>query len=167
MWIEPNRDILEEVDALLGEDLSLSLKVTVTLIKVKVLLDIKALRNVAILNKRLPEEIVDCVRRQLVCRAILVRKDIMNILCHDPIITKLELHIKTLYDAFKKESPKLWPELLKSRTHIPHYISAAPGYWKNDSEEVQTVVRYNYNSWAETPGAFEVIKELAKNVNAR
>ncbi|KAI1630204.1 hypothetical protein EDD37DRAFT_86256 [Exophiala viscosa] len=164
--IEANRDILEDVNDFLREYVSLSLKVAVTLIKVTFLLQVQSLRNAAILSKRLPQEIVDCVGRQAVNRDVLKKKEIMDSECHESVIKKLEMQIRIMYVAVKRDSPQVWSELLKPRQHIPKYVSARQKY-RNEPESVQAVVRYNYFSWIETPGALEVIKDLAQHFDTR
>ena len=58
-----NADVFEPVDYMCGKYLNLSHTVAVTLLKIKVLLDLKDLQNSTQLDKIIPQEVVDNIKR--------------------------------------------------------------------------------------------------------
>lgn len=75
------------------------------------------------------------------------------------MIEELEKQIKQLYEQGKKINPYLWPALVDPGEHL----NVRPGYYHFKSEgEMQYALQYNYNSWVETQGAIEVVRELER-----
>ena len=80
-------------------------------------------------------------------------------LFRSPHIAKLHEQVKLLYDAIKKANSHFWPALIRPGDNL----KARPtSYGIGDEGQMQLVLQYNYNAWAETPGAIGVIEELLK-----
>lgn len=85
--------------------------------------------------------------------------DIVN---SDPTarIQMIEKQVKECFDGVHNKANKnFWPGLLNPARHL-----AAPlgMYSHGDVSQMQLVLKYNYDSWAEIPGAIDVIREKMK-----
>jgi hypothetical protein len=134
--------------------------VAVTLLKIKVLLDLKDLQSSTELGKIIPQEVVDNIKRFLPRTTIISGdKDIMICTDHAARIEKLSLQVEKLYTAVKGYSPYFWQMLIKPGQHL----EARPQMYSPKSmEEAQLVLQYSFNSWNETPSALEMIKAKIK-----
>jgi hypothetical protein len=75
------------------------------------------------------------------------------------LMEELERQIKQLYDAVDKSNKYVWLALLKPEDHL----TARPQIYTFGSvPQMQLMLQYNYNAWAETPGAIGVIEGLLK-----
>ncbi|KAK4934979.1 hypothetical protein LTR10_023885 [Elasticomyces elasticus] len=117
-----------------------------------VLLDIKSLQTAAVLNKRLPPEIVELVRRQLVGPLVLSKKDIMESQDLNSIIKNLEQQIQILYEYVERRDPEIWSELAKPQWDVPVSREYFDDHEWLSEEDPETIIRYNHGLWAETPG---------------
>lgn len=75
----------------------------------------------------------------------------------EEIITVLKSHVKMLYKAVAQANVYFWPALLSPKKHLeerPPYFSAG------SIEEMQMVLKSDYFAWKESPGAVEVIKAI-------
>ncbi|KAL1968778.1 hypothetical protein VTN77DRAFT_1139 [Rasamsonia byssochlamydoides] len=153
-----NADAFEPVDYLWSDFPDLSRMVAITLLKIKLLLDVIALENsAATVGKKVPPEILDAIqphvaRSPIIAgnKAILERKD-----HRAAIIDKLGAQVDRLYKAVDKTNRYFWPSLLKPGRHL----TARPeAYSRGSMEEMQLMLQYSYDAWIETPGAIEVIK---------
>jgi hypothetical protein len=151
-----NADVFESVEYLCGKYNSLSQTVAVTLLKIKLLLDLTALQNSAIVGEKVPREILDGIQAHISRSPIIGGdKDIMESRDHTATIDKLTAQVDALYKAVKKTNKHFWPSLLDPKW----YLTARPeAYSCGSIEEMQLVLQYSYDSWHETPGAIEVIK---------
>lgn len=151
-----NADVFEPVDYMRGEYLDLSHTVAVTLLKIKVLLDLKDLQSSTELGKIIPQEILDNTKRFLPRTTIISEdKDIMICTDHAARIEKLSSQVEKLYTTVNGYSPHFWQMLMKPGQHLEARPQA---YSPNSIEEAQLVLQYSFDSWNETPGALEIIK---------
>jgi hypothetical protein len=151
-----NADVFEPVDYMCRKYLNLSHTVAVTLLKIKVLLDLKDLQNSTELDKIIPQEVVDNIKRFLP-RTTIISGDKDTMICtdHAARIEKLSSQVEKLYTAIKGYSPRFWQMLMKPGQHL----QARPQMYSPKSmEEAQLVLQYSFDSWNETPGALEMIK---------
>lgn len=141
-----------------GEYGSLSRGVAVTLLKIRLLLDLRALQNSSMIGDKVPQEILDGVRGQLVSgSAIAENESIMNARDQAPLIRTLEVQVQDLYTAVKRTNEYFWPALLKPGKHL----TAEPeAYGDGSPEQMQVVLQYSYDAWTETPGAIDMIREF-------
>ena len=129
---------------------SLSHTAAIALLKIRLLIDVRTLQNSSMISYKIPREIFDSVRRQLVSSSVVAEiKDIMS--SHD--------QVQDLYAAVKNLNQYFWPILLNPGEHL-HPRSEI---WNCGSlEEVRVVLQRSYDVWMETPGAVDVIRELVK-----
>lgn len=74
-------------------------------------------------------------------------------------ITTLLQQVKQLFEAIKKANRHFWPALVRPGSNL----EARPmlhGF--GDVGQMQVVLRYSYNAWAETEGAIAAVEELLK-----
>ena len=137
---------------------SLSHTVAVTLLKIRLLTDVCALQNSSMIGEKVPQEILDSVRGQLVSGSVVAEnKDIMNARDYTTWIFDLEEQVEDLYVAVEELNEEFWPALLNPGQHM----TARPEAFGHGSiEEMQIVLQYSLAAWQETPGAIEKIREL-------
>ena len=156
-----NADVFEPpLKDFLSEYGDLSRGVAVTLLKIRLLMDARELQNSSILSKKVPQEILDSVRRQLMSGSVIAEnKSIMNAKDQTPLIEELEVQVQDLYTAVKKTNKYFWPALLKPGKHLTAQPEA---YSHGSSAQMQITLQYSFDAWKETPGAIDVIRELIK-----
>ena len=131
--------------------------VAITLLKIKLLLDVRALQNSSLIGTRVPQEIVDHLRWQLVSPLIAENKSLMNNTDQAPLIQNLERQVQNLFTGVKASNKHFWPALLNPERHL----TARPEAYSHGSvEQMQLVLNISLDAWTETPGAIDVIKKL-------
>ncbi|KAK2599666.1 hypothetical protein N8I77_011400 [Diaporthe amygdali] len=135
--------------------------VCVTLIKVRILLDLQQMQNATrAFQGSMPRELIDKVRGQeLVSSVVASRQDIVQASAEETaeLVQLVKKQVKTLFDTVSRVSPTFW-SLLVDPDSVP---SNRPKAYSLGSMEVAFVtLTYNYGSWKETPGSIEVIKGL-------
>jgi hypothetical protein len=155
-------DIFEPVDLLIRNGTDLSYAVSVALMKIRLLLDVTHLQNSAVLGEKLPQELLDNIRSQLVSTVVAGNKDIMDSKDQTPLIVKLKSQVEELYTAVKKSNEYFWPALLRPGANL---VARPEAYVQGSREHMQLVLQYSYDSWVETPGAIDVIRELVKDAS--
>jgi hypothetical protein len=123
--------------------------VAVTLVKIRMLLDLRSLRL------EVTESLTD------VCRSSIVRHntDISTMQDVGPLVRPLEDQVRRLYRAVGRVNKYFWPALLKPSIHLfanPYSIGMG------DEGEMQKKLQECYNAWMETTGAIGVIRDLAE-----
>jgi hypothetical protein len=153
-----NANVFEPVDYLCGQFPHLSFTVSITLLKIKLLLDLEGLRNSDVLAPKAPQEIIDKIK-QYVPRSTIISGDtkIMNRKVADQAksIEELNLQIEQLYETVRKTNKYFWLALLKPDGHL---VARPELYSRGSVAEMQLVLQYSYMSWRETPGALDLIK---------
>lgn len=153
-------DVMENPEGIFdGKFLQLGYTVAVTLIKVRLLLDVRALRDMRLaeLRKKMPAEIEEFVKKDVVCTSVIAgRRDIMNGTA-EGVVEDLEAQVSVLIKAVAKYNPSFWPILRSPGKHM----KARPEYYSPKSlEEAQMQLHSSYDAWAETEGAFAVLHEM-------
>jgi hypothetical protein len=123
--------------------------VAVTLVKIRMLLDLCSLRL------ETTESLTD------VCRSSIVRLNtyISTMQDLEPLVKRLEDQLRRLYRAVGRVNKYFWPALLKPSIHLfanPYSIGMG------DEGEMQKKLQECYNAWVETTGAIGVIGDLAQ-----
>ena len=138
----------------------LNFVIALTLLKIRILSDLKAIQtSTAALGEKVPPEILDSIRDQLVNPIIAINtellRDVKDGNTLEPHIKTIESQIEKLFDAVKEENKHFWPSLVDPGSHL----TARPEYYSSGTpEQIQLALKYNYDAWAETPGAIDVIK---------
>ena len=111
-------DAFESIELYTGKYAEISFVVAVALIKFRLLLDIKALQNSTVLGEKVPQELLDNIRGQLVSSIVARNKDIMQAEDQTALIKKLEFQVKELFQAVDKSNKFFCPALLRPGKHL-------------------------------------------------
>lgn len=153
-----NADPFEPIDIFCSRWLDLSQTVAVMLLKIKLLLDLKALQNSAVIGEKVPSEILDSIQRHIVQSPIISsNRKLMERCDHSDDIEVLECQIDDLFMAVQMANPFFWRRLVNPGRHLTARPAA---YSKGSVEEMQLVLQYSYDAWIETPGAIDMIEEI-------
>jgi hypothetical protein len=148
-----------------GENLSLSHVVAVTLIKVRVLLDLQAAQStLRAFRGTLPPEIIDLIRGQRICGVIETRPGILRMSTGEisSLIQTIQDQIIMLYKSANTYNPHFWRLMLSDAVAASQQKPRT--YEPGSEEEANLTIGYCLASWIETPGAFELMKNLSENV---
>lgn len=139
---------------------SLSFAVSITLVKIRLLIDLQALqRDKQTALPKLPLETTDQGSVQCTSSIIQAQRETFKQNEEGSTIEVLQKHVKQLFEAVKDRNKHFWPALVKPGSNL----EARPvlhGF--GDVGEMQIALRYNYNAWAETKGSIGIIEELLK-----
>ncbi|KAI4263514.1 MAG: hypothetical protein L6R42_001336 [Xanthoria sp. 1 TBL-2021] len=154
-------DVFEPlVEGFLSKHGDLSFTVALTLLNIRLLLDLQALQNSSAIGHKVPQEILDRVRNQLVTTVVHNNAKIMNSADQTPLIKEIEKQVQALYTKAQQQNKHFWPVLLKPEADL----GARPNsYSPRSPQRMEKVWNYSYNSWKETPGAIEMIRKLQKS----
>jgi len=137
----------------------LSFAAAMTLSKIRLLLDLKALQNSAIIGKKVPQDLLDQIRGQVVSTIVANNKDIMGSEDQGRLIQKLEDQVKQMQVSVSEGNKYFWPALINPGRHL---ISPISMYSAGTVPHMQLCLQQSYDSWAETPGASDMIRNLEK-----
>lgn len=152
-------DVFEAVSEFIGEYSDLSHAVPLMLIKMRLLRIVKSLKNTDFLYDRLPPELIDSISKDIGGKILAKRKDILMSKDQEALIKKLEEQVHELFTFVKKSNKYFWPGLLDPAA----YLAAKPTEYSCGSEEhSQLTLQYNYDAFAETPGACDMIREFVQ-----
>lgn len=145
-----NADVLESPQYLCRRFLDLSHAVSITLLKIKLLLAVRAggegweiLRSSQTFNQmedRITQtETGECEKKPV------------------EVIKVLRSHVDMLYQAVDQANPHFWGALISPGSHL----EARPEYTSSGSkEEMQLSLQRSHDAWKESPGAIEVINAI-------
>jgi hypothetical protein len=154
-----NADVFEPVDRLCGQFPDLSHYSSLTLLKIRLLLDLLRLeQSCSGLGTSVPREILDVIQSSVPqSPAVRAKHDIMNGECdiRPTMIQRLKAQVDTLYKEVDKANKHFWPALLNPSNHLAGRPMA---YSFGSVEETQMALHYNYGAWIGTPGAIDFIK---------
>ncbi|THZ08589.1 hypothetical protein D6C95_01568 [Aureobasidium pullulans] len=120
----------------------LSHAVVVVLIKIRLLVDLRALH------------------RLLVSNIIAANKDAVKSQDLSPESKKVESQLNELCRYIAKANKHFWPALLD----FGRDLTAKPAYYsRGDEREMQLYLAYSYGAWKETRSAIGVIREKTNN----
>ncbi|KAK2763312.1 hypothetical protein FQN54_009948 [Arachnomyces sp. PD_36] len=154
-----NADAFEPVDYLCGRFPTLYFVISITLLKIKLLLDLRALQNsIRAVGSKVPAEILHNIQKNIPLSPIITgNRTILDRRDHAEPIKQVTAQVGTLYRVAKETNKFFWPALLEPSDHL----SAMPEAYSSGSvEEMQLALKYNYDAWIETPGAIDIIKEF-------
>lgn len=78
----------------------------------------------------------------------------------DQVVTILKSHVKILYRAVNRANADMWQALLSPGRHL----DARPSFYTHGGiQEMQMVLKRNYDAWIETPGAIEILEAILHN----
>ncbi|CAF3435022.1 unnamed protein product [Fusarium graminearum] len=135
----------------------------VTLIKVRILLDLQSAQNTTrAFNGTIPPEIVGLISSELISSAVASRPDILmsNIEHLSKLIKKVKHQIVKLYRSVNEYNSHFWRLMLCSPVSAASQRPEA--YSTGTKEEACLTIEQCLASWVETPGAFQLMKDLMK-----
>ena len=156
-------DVFKSVDDLCDEHGNISHTVSATLLKFRLLQDVKALQKSSCIGEKLPIELVNQIQGYLVSTTVARRKDVMESQDQRSLIKRLKGQLNNLYVGVKKQNVYFWPALIQPAGHL--------GGWPEmdfcgKKSSIQFALRRCYASWAETPGAIEMIGAMMRDDTA-
>ncbi|KAJ3181613.1 hypothetical protein HDU85_003555 [Gaertneriomyces sp. JEL0708] len=149
-------DASESVDYMCTRFSNLSHTVSITLLKIKLLLDLMSMAGPALLGNQLSTEILRNIS-EVGMRSPIVRKNWAS-LEGDELFQKINdlvSQVYALYQHVHKQNKHFWPALIKPHRQLP----VSPPYTSpGDASEMRAALAQTYYAWLETPGAIDVIK---------
>lgn len=158
-----NEDVFEDPKIFYRKWADLGHITAVTLIKMRLLLDVKALQSSSAIGTKVPQEILDNIRSQSVSSIIAGNKEIMASKNQSILIEKLQKQVKTIYDIVKMNNKHFWPTIVNPGKHLgaPQSI-----YSHGTVQEMELILNYSYAAFAETPGVLKLVRELLEKDRA-
>lgn len=162
-----NADVLEEpVESWTQTDfMFLSHAAALTLIKVRVLLDLQAIQNARIaLRGSVPQEIIDMICRRLVGNTVGSRHEILLAKAEETtqLIDTIKSQIRKVYRAVWLYNPYFWRLLVEDPDAGVLQRPTDANYSTRTKGEALTILGYSFASWYETPGAVDVLRSLGE-----
>jgi hypothetical protein len=155
-------DIFEEVDAFTGDGFHLSHVVAITLLKIRLIIDLQSLQRArAFAGPHVPRELFDVIQQHSTLSNITNNSKYTDREDLTPQIRGLRAQILILFEAVHKANMFFWPALVEPANHLR---ARATAYGEGDKRQMQLALQQNYNAWAETPGAIDVIGERLEGV---
>ncbi|KAF4463452.1 MYND finger [Fusarium albosuccineum] len=142
--------------------IDLSHAVAVTLIKVRILLDLQAAQSTTrVLQGTLPPEIVQLIRDQLVGSIVQSNPKLLKGSTEKigRVIRKVKDHIKELYASINRYNPYFWRLMLSNP--VAAAATRPNAYSPKSKEEACLIIGYSLDSWLETPRALDLMKSLS------
>lgn len=163
-WVElydlQGEDALESLQAgnWTDEETHLSTMASITLVKLRIWLNLRSLYNVSIVASRLPREIMDYIRESYVATGIVadnqrIKQDLRNGADIQSLYMRpLELQLNDMFNAVERSNTRFWRAIVEGRSFVDE--SEDP-----DSRECELCVAVSSvrEAWEETPGAIEWI----------
>jgi hypothetical protein len=154
-------DVFESVEYLCGDWVDLAHLVAITLLKIRLLLDLMALRDATTaVGSKVPAEILHNIQGFVARSSVISDNERLIQNKTDPaVVCSLEAQVEALYRRIQKANEYFWPTLLEPGSHL----TAQPeSYSRGSVEEMQLVLMHSYDSWIETAGAIDFIKAKRK-----
>lgn len=133
-------------------------KVAITLLKLRLLLDLYSLRSsMESITAQLPQELVDNIRGHLVSDIVgsntKIVEDVRNGVSIQAPIDNIESQLATMFDTVEDANSHFWSALvIRDRFDL----DATPAYTSAGGvEEMQVELQNCHAAWEETPGAID------------
>lgn len=153
-----NSNAFESVETFLGRHSSLTMLVCLMLVKIKLLLDLKRLKDTQILETKLPTELIDHIRQYIpMSQIISSRSNLINQGEWKKEIKSLNQQVSRLFDLVHSANPFYWNALLNPTSHLGH--RPLMGRLRSP-QQMQQALNYTYTAWIETDGAISLIKSI-------
>lgn len=151
-----NANAFESIEYMCGKYPDLCHTSAATLIKIKLLVDLKSLQNSAVLDDQVPADLVKNIQRYVPQSTIISSNKQMMIRSNGAShIEELSAQVDLLYATVNKANQHFWRALVDPK----HHLKAPPQAFSHGSiEQMQLILQYSINAWMETPGALEIIK---------
>jgi hypothetical protein len=166
-WGDMSLGFLDVKDADAFEDIGfmppkfgdLSFSVSMTLIKIRLLLDLQNLTKAFQEHgAKVPNEILDSIRREVPRSSIISNnRELIEQTDHSELMDKIKMQINKLYKIANEANKHFWPALIQPGKHLG---AEAEMYTMGSVQEMRLVLNYNYYAWKETPGSIDIIKAI-------
>lgn len=156
-----NANVFETVEGSHGECAHV---VCLTLLKVKLLLDVTSLENLAsTVGKKVPREILETIQPYVPLSLIVAgNPKILRFENKTALIGELNTQVNALFTLVKKFNIHYWSALMNPGSHL---TTRPASYSRGSVEETQLVLIYTYDAWVETPTALEFIRSKVQGGN--
>ncbi|KAL4862169.1 hypothetical protein BDV12DRAFT_49041 [Aspergillus spectabilis] len=150
-------DVFEEVKFFTGRFPDLAQLVAVTLLKIKLVLDLEALqKSTHTAGSKVPREVLDDIRSHVPRSPVISNnRELVQSDDHKGTIKTLREQIRQLYQAVARTNEHYWKLLLSGKE--PQLPSA---FSKGSIEEAQLSFSYTIDAWYELPAAIDFIRTL-------
>lgn len=135
-------------------------KIAITLLKLRLLLDLYSLQNSVKIAEQLPQELIDNVRQHLTSE-IVARNDGLMQQVRDgvsvqPWVDNVESQMDRMFSSVHESNKHFWSALIDPCAAL----TARPeSYSMGSREEMQLKLQYSYEAWEETPGAIDWVRK--------
>ncbi|ERF74071.1 hypothetical protein EPUS_08119 [Endocarpon pusillum Z07020] len=133
--------------------------VALTLLKLRLKLDLRDLQRSSIIGTQVPQEIMDNIREQAVGKIVSRRKDIMRATDLTLLSRELDEQIQALIRGVEAQNSHFWHGLLRPENDLTTRFEA---YSPGSVQEMQRALQLNYDSWIETPRALDLMREFLR-----
>ena len=135
---------------------SLPHTIALTLLKLRLKLDVRVLQRSSIIGTKVPQEIMDNIQEHIVGDIVSRRKDIIGATDLTPLNKELDRQIQALIKVVNMRNPQFWNSLFEPGNHLTaRFATYSPG----SVQEMQRALQSSFDSWIETPGAIDLLKE--------
>ncbi|KAF2669939.1 hypothetical protein BT63DRAFT_225724 [Microthyrium microscopicum] len=156
-----NADVFEDAAFICNKYLHLAFGASMTLLKIKLLLDVQNLdKSLEKNGEKVPNEVFDGIQQHVVRSPIFLtprNKIILEQKDHTDLILKLKRQIKQLYGTVNNVNRFYWTALLQPGRCLN---SRPQMYSPGTKDEMVLKLQYTYDAWIETKGSLEVIRLL-------
>ncbi|KAK9773311.1 putative MYND-type zinc finger protein samB [Seiridium cardinale] len=155
-----DEDAFERSDDWMAKLWDLSFKATMTLLKLRLMLDVKGLqmhtrKNPGLTYEKKMEWVIEEAMSDIMYNQEVVDRD-----NYDDLASDLADQVNKLYEWTKEENPHYWQAILQP----DEYTHATPTiYSRGSKEEVILSFRHTWYAWSECPPAIEFVREKATN----
>ncbi|KAH7411795.1 hypothetical protein DE146DRAFT_254865 [Phaeosphaeria sp. MPI-PUGE-AT-0046c] len=151
-----NADAFGEAEIFTKHGMSLSQVVAITLLKIRLVIDLQSIHQARELaGPVVPQEILDVILEYVTFSSILTTSKNVKQQDLSQHIKSLREQIGVLHGTVQGANQHFWPALIEPGDNL----TARPTlYSPGDEGHMQLVLQHNYNAWAESTGAIDVIK---------
>ena len=162
---QDSSDVFEPVANLsIDQATPLSHMSAIILLKIRILLTLRAVDNADLLPGMIPGDIFYCIRSLIVQDTIIEhRKDLYDLRKRRPAMKRVQQHINELYGVMSRRNKNFWPALLESGDDGAGRLKK---HSRGPLHEVQLALRYTHDAWLETPFAIDFIRKLHESFSA-
>jgi hypothetical protein len=143
------------------KSMQLSFLVAMTLIKIRLMLDMVMLKAaVETVGHMSAEDKMALVKEEAMSDVLLSRPDILGLADYTETVTDLQQQVDKMYAIVKEKNKHFWPAILNPAP----YANAVPGpYTFGSRGETVLAFRESWYSWAETEPAIQYIRAVIRD----
>ena len=146
--------------------------VVATLLKFRLLRDLRSLQYSSAVAKAVPQELMDAIRGELVGNVVAAKKDVMNRTDQTVDIDRLTKQVETLFKMTYARNEHFWSMLLNPGVEMEldpeREMTGRMVAELNPCcymAEARLVLQNVYRAWLETPGAIDMVRRKCERSN--